>query len=104
MGQHFIAGLKTLAGRHALIGDVRGSGLFLGVDLVRDRATRAAATEEAGYVVNRLRDCGILAGTDGPQHNVLKLRPPLVFTEGDADLFVATLDAILAEDAAQPRH
>ena len=104
VGQHFIAGLKTLAGRHALIGDVRGSGLFLGVDLVRDRATRAAATEEAGYVVNRLRDCGILVGTDGPQHNVLKLRPPLVFTEGDADLFVATLDAILAEDAAQSRH
>jgi 4-aminobutyrate aminotransferase-like enzyme/Ser/Thr protein kinase RdoA (MazF antagonist) len=104
VGRYFMAGLKRLEARHALIGDVRGSGLFLGVDLVRDRATRAAATEEAGYVVNRLRDCGILAGTDGPQHNVLKLRPPLVFSEADADLFVATLGAVLAEDAAQPRR
>jgi len=81
---------------------VRGSGLFLGVDLVRNRETREAATEQAGYVVNRLRECGILAGTDGPLHNVLKLRPPLVFTAADADLFAATLDEILGEDAAQP--
>jgi 4-aminobutyrate aminotransferase-like enzyme len=55
-------------------------------------------------VVNRLRDCGILAGTDGPHHNVIKLRPPLVFSEVDANLFLNTLDAILKEDAAQPRH
>jgi 4-aminobutyrate aminotransferase-like enzyme len=53
-------------------------------------------------VVNRLRDCGILAGTDGPRHNVIKLRPPLVFSVTDAELFVNTLDAILQEDAAQP--
>jgi 4-aminobutyrate aminotransferase-like enzyme len=51
--------------------------------------------------VNRLRDCGILAGTDGPYDNVLKLRPPLVFSEADADLFVTTLESILQEDAAQ---
>ena len=51
-----------------------------------------------------LRDCGILTGTDGPHHNVIKLRPPLVFSEADADLFVETLDAILQEDAAQPRR
>jgi 4-aminobutyrate aminotransferase-like enzyme len=53
-------------------------------------------------VVNRLRECGILTGTDGPYHNVIKLRPPLVFTEADADLFVRTLDEVLQEDAAQP--
>jgi acetylornithine/succinyldiaminopimelate/putrescine aminotransferase len=51
--------------------------------------------------VNRLRDCGILAGTDGPHHNVIKLRPPLIFSEADADLFVACLESILQEDAAQ---
>ena len=97
-----VNGLQSLQQRYPLIGDVRGSGLFLGVDLVRDRATRAPAPEEANYVVNRLRDCGILTGTDGPHHNVLKLRPPLIFSEADADLFLETLDAILGEDAAQP--
>jgi 4-aminobutyrate aminotransferase-like enzyme/Ser/Thr protein kinase RdoA (MazF antagonist) len=103
VGAHFIKGLKALQSRYALIGDVRGSGLFLGIDLVLDRETREAAPLQASYVVNRLRDCGILAGTDGPHHNVIKLRPPLVFTEADADLFVKTLDGILQEDAAQPR-
>jgi 4-aminobutyrate aminotransferase-like enzyme len=95
--------LKTLQQRHALIGDVRGSGLFLGIDLVLDQTTREAAPLQASYVVNRLRDCGILTGTDGPHHNVIKLRPSLVFTEADADVFVRTLDSILHEDAAQPR-
>jgi 4-aminobutyrate aminotransferase-like enzyme len=85
-----------------LIGDVRGSGLFLGIDLVLDRETRRPAPLQASYVVNRLRDCGILAGTDGPHHNVLKLRPPLIFSESDADFFTKTLDAILGEEAAQP--
>ena len=76
-------------------------GLFLGVELVRDRATLAPAASQTSYVVNRLREHGILAGTDGPHHNVLKIRPPLVFAEQDADFFVAVLDRILAEDAAQ---
>jgi 4-aminobutyrate aminotransferase-like enzyme/Ser/Thr protein kinase RdoA (MazF antagonist) len=102
VGAHFIEGLKSLQARYALIGDVRGSGLFLGIDLVVDRETREAAPLQASYVVNRLRDCGILAGTDGPHHNVIKLRPPLVFSEADANLFIATLDAVLHEDAAQP--
>src|SRR5258708_1023188 len=102
VGSHLIEGLKALQARYALIGDLRGSGLFLAIDLVLDRETRQAASFQASYVVNRLRDRGILAGTDGPHHNVIKLRPPLVFSEADADLFVKALDAILQEDAAQP--
>jgi 4-aminobutyrate aminotransferase-like enzyme/Ser/Thr protein kinase RdoA (MazF antagonist) len=101
VGTYLIEGLKALQTRHALIGDVRGSGLFLGIDLVLDREAREPAPLQASYVVNRLRDCGILAGTDGPHHNVIKLRPPLVFSQADADLFVNTLDAVLQEDAAQ---
>jgi 4-aminobutyrate aminotransferase-like enzyme len=54
------------------------------------------------YVINRLREEGILAGTDGPHHNVIKLRPPLIFSESDAEYFCATLDKILSEDPAQP--
>jgi 4-aminobutyrate aminotransferase-like enzyme/Ser/Thr protein kinase RdoA (MazF antagonist) len=103
VGHYLAARLKALQERHALIGDVRGSGLFLGVDLVLDRETREPAPQQASYVVNRLRERGILTGTDGPHHNVIKLRPPLIFSQADADLLVATLDSILAEDPAQPR-
>jgi 4-aminobutyrate aminotransferase-like enzyme len=84
------------------MGDVRGSGLFLGVDLVLDPVTRSAATPQAAYVVNRLRECGILTGTDGPFNNVIKLRPPLIISERDVDIFTETLKAVLAEDSAQP--
>lgn len=102
VGSHLSKRLRSLQERHPLIGDVRGSGLFWGVDLVRDRESRVPATRQADYAVNRLRERGILAGADGPGHNVIKLRPPLIFSEADANLFVETLDSILFEDAAQP--
>jgi 4-aminobutyrate aminotransferase-like enzyme len=102
VGSYLNAQLKALQGKHALIGDVRGAGLFLGVDLVLDRETREPAPKQASYVVNRLRELGILTGTDGPHHNVLKLRPPLIFSQADADLFVGTLDKVLREDPSQP--
>jgi 4-aminobutyrate aminotransferase-like enzyme/Ser/Thr protein kinase RdoA (MazF antagonist) len=102
VGARLIESLQALQKGHTLIGDVRGSGLFLGIDLVLDRETREAAPLQASYVVNRLRDCGILAGTDGPHQNVIKMRPPLVFAEADVTLFVETLEAALREDAAGP--
>ena len=104
VGAHLKSRLHDLQQRQAVIGDVRGSGLFLGVDLVLDRNTKEPAPLQASYVVNRLRECGILTGTDGPHHNVIKLRPPLVFTGNDADLFVNTLGVILQEDPAKPRN
>jgi hypothetical protein len=78
VGGHLAAGLRRLQERHAVLGDVRGSGLFLGLELVRDRASLEPAAEEASYVVDRLRERGVLTGTDGPHHNVLKLRPRLL--------------------------
>jgi 4-aminobutyrate aminotransferase-like enzyme/Ser/Thr protein kinase RdoA (MazF antagonist) len=102
VGRHLALGLKRQQERHPLVGDVRGSGLFLGVELVRDRATLEPAPDEAAYVVDRLRERGVLTGTDGPHHNVLKLRPPLVFSEEDADLFLEALGAVLGEDGARP--
>lgn len=101
VGTHLVAALKELQERHPVIGDVRGSGLFLGIDLVQDRDSREPAFEQASYIVNCLRDRGILTGTDGPHHNVIKLRPPLIFSDADADLFVATLDSVLDEDRAK---
>ena len=102
VGTYLISRLKALQEKYALIGDVRGSGLFLGLDLVLDRETREPAPNQASYAVNRLRERGILTGTDGPHHNVIKLRPPLIFSQADAGLFVTTLEEILKEDAAQP--
>jgi 4-aminobutyrate aminotransferase-like enzyme len=102
VGDRLLSGLRALMGKHEIIGDVRGLGLFLGVELVKGRASREPAPVQAGYVVNRLRDLGVLTGVDGPHENVIKLRPPLVLTLKDADLFVATLDHVLHEDRAQP--
>jgi hypothetical protein len=99
VGNYLIEKLKALQANHALIGEVRGSGLFLGVDLVRNRETREPATAEAKYVVNRLRDRGVLAGTDGPHENVIKLRPALIFSKDDVDLFVETLGEVLEEQS-----
>ncbi|HVN10579.1 MAG TPA: aminotransferase class III-fold pyridoxal phosphate-dependent enzyme, partial [Kineosporiaceae bacterium] len=98
VGAHLRLALDRLAERRPLIGDVRGCGLFLGVELVRDRRTLEPATIEARYVVERLRERGVLSGLDGPHDNVLKLRPPLVFGEADADRFVSTLEDVLGED------
>jgi 4-aminobutyrate aminotransferase-like enzyme/Ser/Thr protein kinase RdoA (MazF antagonist) len=102
VGSQWIRNLQELQSRHLLIGDVRGSGLFLGIDLVVDRESRAPATHQTSYVVNRLREEGILAGTDGPHHNVIKLRPPLCFSIDDATRFTSTLDKILSEPKAMP--
>jgi 4-aminobutyrate aminotransferase-like enzyme/Ser/Thr protein kinase RdoA (MazF antagonist) len=102
VGNYLKAFLLSLQEHDPLIGDVRGSGLFLGVDLVLDPRTRSAATAQAGYVVNRLRECGILTGTDGPFNNVIKLRPPLIISERDVDIFMGIFRNVLAEDPAHP--
>jgi 4-aminobutyrate aminotransferase-like enzyme len=103
IGRLLLSGLHALADKYAIIGDVRGIGLFLGVELVNDRQTLDPAADQASYIVNRLRDDSILAGTDGPLHNVIKLRPAMIFHEEDARYFLDTLDTILAEDGAAPR-
>jgi 4-aminobutyrate aminotransferase-like enzyme/Ser/Thr protein kinase RdoA (MazF antagonist) len=95
VGGALLDALRPLAGRHPLVGDVRGSGLFLGVELVKDRDTLEPATAEASDVVNRMRDRGFLLGTDGPFANVLKIRPPMPFTRDNAADLAATLDEVL---------
>jgi 4-aminobutyrate aminotransferase-like enzyme len=94
-------GLGDLLSRHSLVGDVRGTGLFLGVELVRDREMLEPAAAEAAYVVNRMREEGILLGTDGPYHNVVKIRPPMPFGDEDADRLVDVFDRILAEELSR---
>ena len=102
VGSFLKSDLLALQQEFPLIGDVRGSGLFIGVELVLDRTSREPAPAQAAYVVNRLRECGILTGTDGPHHNVIKLRPPLIISESDATTFTSTLRKILSEDSSSP--
>jgi 4-aminobutyrate aminotransferase-like enzyme len=96
VGRYLAEVLRALAERYPIVGDVRGSGLFLGVELVKDRDTIEPAAEAASFVVERMREEGVLVGTDGPFHNVLKIRPPMPFDERDADTLAGALDAALA--------
>ena len=91
VGGRLVQGLRALQKEYEIIGDVRGSGLFLGVELVTSRDTREPATMEAKRIVNQMRERAVLLGTDGPFHNVLKIRPPMPFSEDDADLLLSSL-------------
>ncbi|HEY0285941.1 MAG TPA: aminotransferase class III-fold pyridoxal phosphate-dependent enzyme [Pseudomonas sp.] len=95
VGDYLKQGLNALAGRHELIGDVRGEGLFIGVELVEDRSAQTPATQATAAVVNGMRQRQVLISATGPDANILKIRPPLVFTREHADLLLERLDATL---------
>ncbi len=95
IGEYFINRLREL--ENEIIGNIRGMGLFIGIELVLDRDSKMPAVDEANYITNRMRDNGILISTDGPLHNVLKIKPPMVFERENVDYFVKTLDKILEE-------
>jgi 4-aminobutyrate aminotransferase-like enzyme len=97
VGERLLGGLREIAERCESIGDVRGAGLFVGLELVRDRSTREPDGALAAELVNRAAERGILLSTEGAALNVSMIKPPLVFTAADADLLVETVDAILAE-------
>lgn len=98
MGARLLAGLKALELKYACIGDVRGMGLFLGLELINTDGSEA--TEICSYVKNRMRDHRILIGSEGPKDNILKIRPPLTIEPEDADMITIVLDSILREVAA----
>jgi 4-aminobutyrate aminotransferase-like enzyme len=89
VGEYLIAGLREMQACQALVTDVRGLGLFLGFEMPRET--------EATLLVNRMKDRGVLLSTDGPRHNVIKIKPPLVFSRADADLLLERLDRTLSE-------
>jgi 4-aminobutyrate aminotransferase-like enzyme len=96
IGRHLVAGLERLAGRHEHLGDVRGTGLFLAVDLVDDRDSRNPAADYADRIVEALRHEGVLTNTIGRHDNILKLRPPMVISRQNADMFLAILARVLS--------
>jgi 4-aminobutyrate aminotransferase-like enzyme len=97
VGDHLIKGFQRLAERHAEIGDVRGLGLFIGVELVTDRQTRLPATELTSKLIETVKQEGILLSAEGPGYNVLKIKPPLKFSEVDADLLLGAVDRALCD-------
>jgi 4-aminobutyrate aminotransferase-like enzyme len=97
VGRRFTQGLEGLKSKLEIIGDVRGLGLYLGVELVTDRQTLAPAAKEATLVIEHMKEKGILMSTDGPLHNVIKLKPPIVFSEENADFVVDHLAIVIAE-------
>jgi 4-aminobutyrate aminotransferase-like enzyme/Ser/Thr protein kinase RdoA (MazF antagonist) len=97
LGEDLLTRMRRLAERHPEIGDVRGSGLFLGLDLVEDRVSKKPATERAGRIVQKARELGVLMGTDGPYDNVIKLRPAMIFSQANADHLMQVLETAFVE-------
>jgi 4-aminobutyrate aminotransferase-like enzyme len=87
---------------HPCIGDVRGNGLFLALELVSDKEQHTPDGGLARSVVNGLRDRGVLTGVIGPDRNILKLRPPMVISRADADVMLERLDDVLQAGDAHP--
>jgi 4-aminobutyrate aminotransferase-like enzyme len=96
VGDYLMQRLKGLSAQHPLISEVRGAGLYIGVELVRP-LDGAPATALAGATVNAMRDRQVLIGVAGKSGNVLKLRPPLCFTQADADQLASALDDSLKQ-------
>ncbi len=97
VGNYIKEGLNRLAEHHEAIGDIRGSGLFIGIDIVSNRENRTADGECATKIVDGLRQRGVLVGSTGPHNNVVKVRPSMVFGREHADLLLQRLDETLAE-------
>lgn len=98
-GKYFVEGLLELKEEYPCIGDIRGEGLFLGIELVANREDRVPHPKLAQYVVERLKELRILLSTDGPQRNVIKIKPPLVIEFSDVNLVLAAMRRVLAESS-----
>lgn len=101
VGRYLRKGLLKLQQEFPIIGDVRGPGFFQGIELVKDMETLEPAAEQASYLANRMRDHAILMSTDGPYHNVLKIKPPMLFNRSNVDFLIETLHKVLLEDFMQ---
>jgi alanine-glyoxylate transaminase/(R)-3-amino-2-methylpropionate-pyruvate transaminase len=95
IGNILKAGFARLAEKHSLIGDIRGLGLMLGVELVKDRGTKEPAKEECAAVFEACKDLGLLIGKGGLSGNTLRIKPPMIFSASDADFMLAVLDEAL---------
>lgn len=100
VGEYILSGFRKLMEKYEFIGDVRGMGLFLGIELVKDRRTKEPATDMARCIANRAKDLGILMGTEGPYDNVLKMRPSMIFSKENADYLLDVLEQAMNESVS----
>jgi len=101
VGNYLKSQLDLLKSEFPIIGDVRGHGLFLGIELISDLENKVPAASQCSYLANRMRERGILMSTDGPDHNILKIKPPMCFNQSNADYLLSNLRIVLAEDFMQ---
>ncbi len=97
-GEYLLHGLNSIQNKYDIIGDIRGSGLFIGIELIKDMDNMIPAVEEADIVVNAMQKKGILISSDGSDHNVLKIKPPLVFNKKNANYFLESFEAIMTKN------
>jgi len=95
VGERLMTGLRSLMAGHEFVGDVRGRGLFIGIELVTDRHGKRPAQDKAALLVEAMKRRGVLLSTDGPDHNVIKIKPPLVMTADDADFVIEAMGQAL---------
>ena len=97
VGSYLLSELNLLKDKYEIICDVRGSGLFIGTELVKDRKTKEPAPKKANEIINKMKEIGILISTDGPHNNVLKIKPPMVFSRENVQQIIRSLEEILPE-------
>ena len=102
VGKFLKSELKQLSKKFPIIGDVRGQGLFLGLELVDEHLKPLA--EQTDYIINRMKKHGILMSSDGPDHNVIKIKPPLTFTKENAKEILFYLKKVFNEDFIKNKH
>ena len=94
VGNYLQSQLHLLKNQFSIIGDVRGEGLFLGFELIKNLETLEAADNQATYLINQMKEQGVLMSTDGPLHNVIKIKPPIIFRQDNADFLVDRLEKV----------
>jgi 4-aminobutyrate aminotransferase-like enzyme len=97
VGNYFMEQLRCLQQKYPIIDDVRGHGLFIGAELVRDTITKTPAVPEIDIIVNKMKERGFLLSTDGPLHNVLKIKPPMTFSKANAKSFCENLEQVIKD-------
>jgi alanine-glyoxylate transaminase/(R)-3-amino-2-methylpropionate-pyruvate transaminase len=97
LGAYILAGLEKLKGRYNIIGDVRGKGLMLGIELVKDRGTKEPAKAECAQVVENCRELGLLVGKGSLQGNTIRFAPPMCITQADADFMLEVFEQAFAK-------